>query len=73
MDLTLFLGVIKAGLSLWSSKESNKYIDKITKIEKEYLDEMSKPEDDRSQLKLDELRLDARSVAANFIKYAGKK
>jgi len=73
MSLTLVLGILKEGLKLWGSKESTKYLDKVVKLEKEYYDEFSKNEDNRSQLYLDERMRDLKSIAENFIKFASKK
>jgi hypothetical protein len=73
MDLSLILGVLKEGLKLWNTKEGNKYIDKVIKLEKEYHEELSKSEDDRSQLYLDERMHELNTIAKNFIQYSGKK
>jgi len=73
MNLDLILGVLKEALHLWNAKESNKYLERVLKLEKDYYEELSKPEDDRSQLHLDQCLLELRTIAKNFIKYAGKK
>jgi hypothetical protein len=73
MDLGLILGVLKEGLKLWNSKESTKYIDKVIKLEKEYYEELSRPEDERSQLYLDERLRELATIAKSFIQYANKK
>ena len=41
MDLKLFLGVLKEALKLWSTKEGQKYLDKVIKLEKEYYEDLS--------------------------------
>lgn len=73
MKLELILGVLKEGLKLWNAKESSKYIDKVIKLEKEYYEELSKPEDERSQLTLDQCLLDLSRIAENFVKYSSEK
>lgn len=73
MNLTLILGILKEGLKLWNAKESNKYIDQVIKLEKEYYEELSKSEDDRSQLTLDKCLHDIAIIAENFVKFASKK
>jgi hypothetical protein len=73
MNLTLILGILKEGLKLWNAKESNKYIDQVIKLEKEYYDELSRPEDERSQLTLDKCLHDISIIAENFVKFASKK
>lgn len=73
MKLELILGVLKEGLKLWNAKESSKYIDRVIKLEKEYYEELSRPEDERSQLALDKCLFELSSIAENFVKYSGKK
>ncbi len=73
MNLTLVLEVLKEGLKLWNSKESTKYLDKVLKLEKEYHEELSRPEDERSQLYLDERLHELKAIAEAFIKYPSKK
>jgi hypothetical protein len=73
MDLTLILGVLKAGLDLWNSKEGNKYRDRLIGLEKEFYAEVAKPLEDRSQLYLDERLLEINIIAKNFIQYATTK
>lgn len=72
MDLELALGILKEGLKLWASKESTKYLDRVIKLEKDYQDEMSKPSDERSDLKLDRIMLELRILSQSFIYYPGK-
>lgn len=67
MDLTLVLGVLKEGLKLWNAKESVKYLDKVIKLEKEYYEELSLPEDERSQLYLDERLRELGTIAKAFV------
>lgn len=73
MDLSLYLGVLKEGLKLWNTKEGQKYLDTVIKLEKEYYEELSKPENYRSQLYLDDKLLQLRIISQSFIQYPGKK
>lgn len=73
MELSLILGVLKEGLKLWNAKEANKYLDQVLKLEKEYYEELSKPESNRSQLFLDKRMRELRNIAENFVKYSPKK
>lgn len=74
MDLTLILGVLKEGLKLWNAKESVKYLDRVIKLEKEYYEELSLPEDERSQLYLDERLRELGTIAKAFVSYnSGKR
>jgi hypothetical protein len=69
MDLTLALGVLKEGLKLWNAKESNKYLDKVIKLEAQYYGILEKPERLRSQLAADKCLRELNSIAKNFVKY----
>jgi hypothetical protein len=73
MDIKLFLGVLKEALKLWSAKEGQKYLDRVVKLEKEYYEELSKPEDERSQLYLDERLLELQIISQSFVLYPAKK
>lgn len=73
MDLQLALGILREGLKLWASKESTKYLDKIVKLEKEYYEELNKPEDERSDRKLDDIMLELTLISQSFLHYPGKR
>lgn len=73
MEFGLILGVLKEGLKLWNSFEATKYLDRIIKLEKEYYEEIAKPEDERSQLTLDTIILRIRLISQSFVQYPGKK
>jgi hypothetical protein len=73
MDLKLVLGILKEGLKLWASKESTKYLDRVIKLEKEYYEELNKPEDERSDFKLDSIMLELTIVSQSFLHYPGKR
>ena len=73
MDIKLFLGVLKEALKLWSAKEGQKYLDRVVKLEKEYYEELSKPEDERSQLYLDERMLELQIISQSFVLFPAKK
>ena len=73
MDIKLFLGVLKEALKLWSAKEGQKYLDRVVKLEKEYYEELSKPEDERSQLYLDERLLELQIISQSFVLFPAKK
>lgn len=73
MELGLFLGVLKEGLRLRNNQQETKWLDRVIKLEKQYYEELSKPEDSRSQLYLDERLHELGIIASNFIKHPGKK
>ena len=72
MDLELTLGILKEGLKLWNNKEATKYIDRVIKLEKAYHEEMAKPLNERSDLRVDDLLLQLRILSQSFIQYPGK-
>jgi hypothetical protein len=72
MDLSLTLGLLKEGLKLWNNKEATKYIDRVIKLEKAYHDEMAKPLDERSDLRINDVLLQLRVLSQSFIQYPGK-
>ena len=72
MDLSLTLGLLKEGLKLWNNKEATKYIDRDIKLEKAYHDEMAKPLDERSDLRINDVLLQLRVLSQSFIQYPGK-
>lgn len=69
MNLELVLGVLKEGLKLWNTKEATKYLDRVTELEKQYYEELSKPELKRSQLYLDSRMRELNIIAKSFVKY----
>lgn len=72
MDLNLALGILKEGLTLWNSKESSKYLDRVIKLEKEYYEELNKPLDARSDYKLDTIMRELTVISRSFVMYPGK-
>lgn len=59
MNLGLILSLIKLGLEVFQNERKDKFLKKYLKLQKEYQDELNKGLDDRSDLKLDQLRLEA--------------
>lgn len=73
MDLTLILGLIKLGLEVFQDQTKDKYLKKYLKIQKEFQDEINKGLDDRSDLKLDQLRHEAKQLAELLIRERSSK
>jgi len=73
MDLALILGLIKLGLEVFQDQTKDKYIKKYLKIQKEFQDEINKGLDDRSDLKLDQLRHEAKQLAELLIRERNSK
>ena len=73
MDLTLILGLIKLGLEVFQDQTKDKYLKKYLKLQKEFQDEINKGLDDRSDLKLDQLRHEAKQLAELLIRERSSK
>lgn len=66
------LKILEVGLSLWLSKEKTKYIDRLMYLKKRYYSEWNKPENERSDSELDEIRFEIKVLADAFILNAGQ-
>lgn len=73
MELGLVLSILKEGLRLSNTIIDRKYLDRVIDLEKEFYEELSKPDDERSDLALDNIMLELRTIAAIFAKYNPKK
>ena len=63
---------LAAGLSLWETKESRKYVDELMRIKKAYYAEDNKDPTVRSDAVLDNLMLELRVLADAFSAGVGK-
>jgi hypothetical protein len=59
MNLGLILSLIKLGLEVFQNERKDMFLKKYLRLQKEYQDELNKGLDDRSDLKLDQLRIEA--------------
>jgi hypothetical protein len=73
MELGLVLSILKEGLKLSNTIIDRKYLDRVIDLEKEFYEELSKPDDERSDLALDNIMLELKTIAAIFAKYNPKK
>ena len=73
MELGLVLSVLKEGLKLSNTIIDRKYLDRVIDLEKEFYEELARPDDERSDLSLDNIMLELRTIAAIFAKYNPKK
>lgn len=73
MDLALILGLIKLGLEVFQNETKDRYLKRYLKIQKDFQDEVSKGLDDRSDLKLDRLRFEAKQLAELLIRERNDK
>lgn len=58
--------VLAAGLSIWSSKEKTKYIDKLIKLKRDYYEEINKPFERRDNARIDNLEFELRILGDSF-------
>ena len=59
MSLELIFSLIKLGLEVYQDERKDKFIKKYVKLQEEYQNELNKGLNDRSDLKLDQLRFEA--------------
>jgi hypothetical protein len=73
MEINLFLGVLKEGLKLWNDRQATKYLDRIIQLEKDYYEELNKPDEDQSDYKLDSIMLEFKVISQSFLHYPAKR
>jgi hypothetical protein len=73
MEINLFLGVLKEGLKLWNDRQATKYLDRIIALEKEYHEELNKPDEEQSDYKLDSIMLELTLISQSFLHYPAKR
>ena len=59
MSLELIFSLIKLGLEVYQDDRKDKFLKKYVKLQEEYQNELNKGLNDRSDLKLDQLRFEA--------------
>jgi hypothetical protein len=72
MTIGTILSLIKLGLEVFKDERKDRFLKKQIKLEKEWMDEMSKPDEDRSDLTLDRLFFDSSELASLVISEARK-
>jgi hypothetical protein len=73
MELGLVLSVLKLSLEIFKDERKDRFLKKFLKLEKEWMDEISKPDNEQSDLMLDRLHFDAESLAKLVIAEASRK
>lgn len=61
------ISLLSAGLTLWSDKEKNKYIDKLIELKKKYYEESNKPEAERDDAVMDNILWELKVLSDNFV------
>ena len=73
MEYTLILSLIKLGLEVFQDERRDRFLKKYLKIEKAYYEELNKGLENRSDLAINKLRLDARQLAKLVVREASKR
>lgn len=68
MNTELILSLLKVSLDVFHDERKDRFTKQFVKIQKEFQDELNKGLDERSDLKLDRLRLDAIQLAELVIR-----
>jgi hypothetical protein len=63
MELGLVLQVLKLSLEVFKDVRKDRFLKQFMKLEKEWMNEISKPDDQQSDLALDRLHFDAEALA----------
>ena len=64
--LASLIEVLEAGLSIWESKEKNKYVENLMKLKRQYYAEINKPFPDRNNATLDNIEFQLRLLSKGF-------
>jgi len=62
---TLF-SVLDSALSIWAHKEKNKYRDRLIDLKRRHREESAKPDNERSDAVLDNIRFELETLALAF-------
>lgn len=71
--VTLVLGLAKVALEVFKDQRKGRFLNELTKLEKEWHAEMDKSLDDRSDLAIDRIMRESRIVAKRIIAEAAQK
>jgi hypothetical protein len=72
MTIGTILSLIKLGLEVFKDERKDRFLKKQAKLEKEWMDEISKPDSERSDLTLDRLYFESNNLAKLIISEASK-
>ncbi len=62
---------LEAGLSIWKSENSRKYLDKLISLKRDWYAEYNKPDNERDLAVLDNLEFELRLISSAFYTEAG--
>lgn len=72
MEFGLILQVLKLSMEIFKDERKDRFLKKYVKIEKEWNEELAKPDDEQSDLTFDRLYVDAEGLAKLVISEAHK-
>ncbi len=68
----LVLGLVKVSLEIFKDERKGRFLKKYNELVKEWNEEMSRPEDERSDLALDNIMFKCEQLASSVITESGK-
>lgn len=69
----LVLGLVKVALEVFQDERRDRYLKKYLALQKEFQDEMAKPDDERSDLALDKLVFECKQLGKLIVsEHSGK-
>lgn len=72
MLIETILSLVKIGAEIFQDERKDRFLKRRKSIEEEYIDEMSKPESDRSDLTLNRLYLESEQLAELIVSESRK-
>ena len=69
----LLFQVLVEGLKLWNTKEGTKHLDRIIRLQTEWIEHYSKPRSQRSNNDLDEIEAELEIISKAWINYRKKE
>lgn len=71
MDPVSIFGLLGIALSVWKDERRDRFEKKRLTLLQDYYDELKRPEDDRSQLALDNIMLELENIARTVLASTG--
>lgn len=67
MDIGLIFGLVKVALEVWKDERKDRFEKKRANLERDYYEELKRPEHERSQLYLDNILLELDILAKTVL------
>lgn len=72
MELGLILNIFKLSLEIFKDERRGRFRSQLDKIEKEWMDEKARPDDEQSDLAFDRMHFDANQLGRRILEESGK-